>query len=43
MLSGYTFSVVQTGNQVTVTRTDQNGGWDMNLKFQCCPNDGNFF
>ena len=40
---GDTFSVVQTGNQVTVTRTDHNGGWGMDLKFRCCPNDGNLF
>ena len=35
------FSVAQDGNRVTVTRTDQNGGWGMNLKFKCCPDDGN--
>ena len=35
------FSVAQDGNRVTVTRTDQNGGWGMNLKFICCPEDGN--
>ena len=38
---GDTFSVAQDGNRVTVTRTDQNSGWGMNLKFICCPYDGN--
>ena len=38
---GDTFSVAQDGNRVTITRTDQNGGWGMNLKFICCPDDGN--
>ena len=30
------FSVAQNGAQVIVTRVDQNGGWGMNLKFECC-------
>ena len=31
-----TFSIIQNGAYVTVTRTDQNLGWEMNLKFSCC-------
>ena len=31
-----TFSIIQNGTYVTVTRTDQNLGWEMNLKFSCC-------
>ena len=30
------FSVVQNGAQVTVTRVDRNAGWGMNLNFECC-------
>ena len=42
--SGDTFSVVQNGNRVTITRTDQNSSWGMNLRFICCPDNGiNFF
>jgi len=36
---GDTFSVSQNGDQVTITRTDQEAGWGMNLKFRCCPED----
>ena len=38
---GDTFSVAQNGNQVTITRTDQDSSWGINLKFRCCPEDGN--
>ena len=38
---GDTFSVAQNADRVTITRTDHNGGWGMNLKFRCCPDDGN--
>lgn len=31
-----TFSIIQNGAYLTVTRTDQNLGWKMNLKFSCC-------
>jgi len=30
------FRVSQAGNEITATRTDSNGGWSMDLKFQCC-------
>ena len=33
---GDSFSVAQTGAQVIVTRLDHNGGWGMNLRFECC-------
>ena len=33
---GDSFSVVQNGAQVIVTRLDQNGGWGIDLKFECC-------
>ena len=39
---GDTFSVTQTGNIVTVTRTDANRGWGMNLRFKCCRTIGKF-
>ena len=32
----YTFSTIQNGDHVTVTRTDENLGWGMKLKFKCC-------
>ena len=31
-----TFSVVQTGKNIVVTRTDFASGWGMNLSFECC-------
>ena len=34
------FSVAQTRTVVTVTRTDENEGWGMNLKFKCCRING---
>ena len=40
---GDRFSIAQNGNRVTITRTDRHGGWGMNLKFRCCPDDGNIF
>ena len=33
---GDSFSVAQSGAQVIVTRLDHNGGWGMNLRFECC-------
>ena len=43
-LEGYTwpntFSVSQAASYLTVTRTDSNYGWWMDLKFVCCK--GNF-
>ena len=41
--NGNTFSVAQNGDRLTITRTDQNDGWGMNLKFRCCPEEGNIF
>ena len=38
---GDTFSVAQNGDQATITRTDDESGWAMNLKFRCCREDGN--
>ena len=37
-----TFSVAQAGNTITVTRTDANHGWGLNLSFQCCRTKGKF-
>ena len=34
------FSVAQTRTIVTVTRTDKNEGWGMNLTFKCCRVNG---
>ena len=34
------FSVVQTSNQIIVTRNDKSGGWEMNLEFLCCSEKG---
>merc|ERR1719461_2714992 len=34
--SGDRFSTSRTNDQLTVTRTDLDAGWGMNLKFQCC-------
>ena len=31
-----TFSVAQIRDRLTITRTDQNGGWGIDLKFRCC-------
>jgi hypothetical protein len=30
------FSVTQTGNSISVLRTDTSAPWDMNLQFHCC-------
>ena len=35
------FMVTHSENQITVTRTDKDQGWGMNLMFTCCPDDGN--
>ena len=35
----YTWSVSQNGRSLTVTRTDESEGWDMDLQFQCCEVD----
>ena len=40
---GDTFSISQTGTQVTATRTDRPHGWDMNLQFNCCQYGSNNF
>ena len=32
-----TFSVVQNGSDIVVTRTDSTDGWAMDLQFMCCP------
>lgn len=42
-----TYLVNQTANHITVTRTDNTGmdidnGWTMDLKFRCCPKNGEF-
>ena len=37
-----TFSVAQIRDRLTITRTDQNGGWGIDLKFRCCHYDGKF-
>ena len=34
---GDTFSVTQSGVQITVTRSDKPEGWGMDLRFNCCP------
>ena len=39
---GDTFSVAQTGNIITITRTDACCGWGMNLSFKCCRTKGKF-
>jgi len=36
---GDTFSVDQNGSVLTVTRTDSNEGWGMDLTIRCCPAD----
>ena len=36
-----TFMVTHSENQITVTRTDREKGWGMDLMFTCCPDDGN--
>ena len=40
---GDTFSISQTGTQVTATRTDKAANWGMNLQFRCCQNGGKYF
>ena len=45
-LGGHTyddaFSVDQNGSVLTVTRTDSNEGWAMDLTFHCCPAGNSF-
>ena len=36
-----TFMVTHSENKITITRTDEDKGWGMNLMFTCCPDDGN--
>ena len=40
---GDTFSVAQNGHRLTITRTDLNQGWGMDLQFRCCSEEGNIF
>ena len=37
-----TFSVEQSGTQVTVSKIGSADGWDMDLKFYCCAKNGNY-
>ena len=37
-----TFSVSQAASYITVTRTDLNQGWWMDLKFVCCKGNSRF-
>ena len=42
--NGDIYSVMKSGSQITVTRTDKSGiGWANDLKFRCCFHDGNLF